>query len=266
MERKALKRRRTFCSRSRRTSSATWGPNRSLISALRSTSSAKEVDRRKLDRLQERAASLRRESVRRRGMVFHGRYRGPHRVRPCRGRSTRGVAGSGIQTSCGSILSRPASQQRNSCRTAIRRACQPIERNRVAVVVENQDRRFLDKHSRDVVEPEVGPSEQAARSTQIEPVECPALPQEVAQVAAPQIAQSQVPQQLDRRLGVAAVERRAIQVILIEQANISQKGELPILEQETAGAWTSCSSVASGGAPSRREGDRRRSGASSRGR
>ena len=50
-------------------------------------------------------------------------------------------------------------------------------------------------------------------------------------MAAPQVAQGQVAQQLDRRLRVAAVQGRSIEVILIEQTDVAQEGELAILEQ-----------------------------------
>ena len=53
-------------------------------------------------------------------------------------------------------------------------------------------------------------------------------------MAAPQVAQSQVAQQLDRRLGVAAVQGRAVEVILIEQTDVAQEGELAVLEQVAA--------------------------------
>ena len=101
----------------------------------------------------------------------------------------------------------------------------------MAVVVEQQDGRLLHEHPRDVVEPEIGAAEEAAGSAQIEPVERPALAEQVAQVAAPQVGQSQVAQELHRGLGVAAMERRAVEVILIEQADIPQEGQLAVLEQ-----------------------------------
>ena len=133
----------------------------------------------------------------------------------------------------------------------------------MAVVVENQERRLLDEQPRDVVEPEVRPAEEAAGPAQVEPVERPALAQQVAQVAAPQVGQRQVAQQLDRRLGVAAVQRRAIEVILVEQTNVPQEGQLAVLEQDVAAAASTPRRL-----PVVRlgEADRRRSGAAARGR
>ena len=77
-----------------------------------------------------------------------------------------------------------------------------------------------------------GPPKNAAAAAQIEPVEGPALAEQVAQVAAPQVRQSEVAQKLNRGLGVAAVERRAVQVVLVEQADIPQEDQLAILEQD----------------------------------
>ena len=113
----------------------------------------------------------------------------------------------------------------------------------MAVVVEDQEGRLLDQHPRDVVEPEVGPAEQAAGPAQVEPVDRSALPQQVPEVAAPQVAQGQVAQKLDRRLGVAAVQGRAVQVILIEQTDIPQERQLAVLEQAGPRALGSSSSA-----------------------
>ena len=101
----------------------------------------------------------------------------------------------------------------------------------MAVVVENQQGRLLHEQPRDVVEPEIGAAEQAARSAQVEPVDRPALTQQVTQMAAPQVAKGQVAQQLNRRFGVAAVQGRTVEVILIEQPDVAQERQLAVLEQ-----------------------------------
>ena len=74
------------------------------------------------------------------------------------------------------------------------------------VVVQHQDRRFLDDHPGDVIEPEIRPAKQPAGAVQIESVEHPPLAEQVAQVAAPQVGERQVAQQLHRGLRVAAVK------------------------------------------------------------
>ena len=117
----------------------------------------------------------------------------------------------------------------------LRRARQPVHRDRPAIVVQVQDRRLLDEHPRDVVEPQVRAPQHAAGPAQVEPVERPALPQQVPEVAAPQVGQRQVAQELDRRLGVAPVQRRAIQVVLVEQPDVPQEGQLAVLEEHPAG-------------------------------
>ena len=101
-----------------------------------------------------------------------------------------GVGKLGQPDLLGSILSRPASQARNLAAHRVGRAGQAVERDRVAVVVEDQEGRLLHEHPRDVVEPEIGTAEQAAGPAQVEPVDRPTLAQQVPQVAAPEVAQS----------------------------------------------------------------------------
>ena len=50
----------------------------------------------------------------------------------------------------------------------------------MAIVVEDQGCRFLDEHPSDVVEPQIGPAEQACRPAEIEPIERSALAQKWA--------------------------------------------------------------------------------------
>ena len=101
----------------------------------------------------------------------------------------------------------------------------------MAVVVEDQEGRLLHEQPRDVVEPEIGPAEKPPARLRSSRSIDPALAEQVPQVAAPEVAQGQVSQQLDRRLGVAAVQGRAIQVILIEQSDVPQERQLAVLEQ-----------------------------------
>src|SRR5208283_3933298 len=115
------------------------------------------------------------------------------------------------------------------------RAGQTVERNRVPVVVQEQDRRFLDDQPGDVIEPEIGTTKQSAGAVQVEPVQNPPLAEQVAQVASPQVGERQVAQQLHRGFRVAAVKRRAVQVILVEQADVSQEDQLAVLEQKLSG-------------------------------
>ena len=56
------------------------------------------------------------------------------------------------------------------------RTGQAVQRDRVAVVVEDQEGRLLHEQPRDVVEPEVGAAKEPAGSAQIEPVDRSALP------------------------------------------------------------------------------------------
>ena len=76
----------------------------------------------------------------------------------------------------------------------------------MAVVVEQQQGRLLHQHPRDVVEPEIGAAEQAARAAQVEPVDRSPFSQQVPQVASPEVGERQVAQELHRSLGVAAMQ------------------------------------------------------------
>ena len=101
--------------------------------------------------------------------------------------------GSGSQTSSGSIRSRRASQSWKASPRFGGRAGQPVQRDRVPVVVQEQDGRLLNDHPGDVGEPEVGAAEEPPRAVQVKPVEGPALAEQVAQVAAPQVGEGEIP-------------------------------------------------------------------------
>ncbi len=79
------------------------------------------------------------------------------------------------------------------------------------------------------------------------------------QMAAPQVAQGQVAHQLNRRLGIAAVQGRPVKVILIEQADVAQERQLAVLEQVASAPLAIVVAVAT--EPARRSDRRRRAGA-----
>ncbi len=51
-------------------------------------------------------------------------------------------------------------------------------------------------------------------------------------MAASQVGEGKIAQQLHRRFRIAAVERRAVQVILVEQPDIPQEDQLAVLQQQ----------------------------------
>ena len=71
-------------------------------------------------------------------------------------------------------------------------------------------------------------------AAEIESVDRPAFPEQVAQVTSSQIAEREIAQKLNRCLRVTAVQGRPIKVILIEQPDVPQKCKLAILEQVSA--------------------------------
>ena len=130
-----------------------------------------EVDRRELDRLQERVGLAATRAGRGSPARAGGRDRRGLDRRNSRSRLPVGCTGP-AESSHGAIGQpdllgidlEPAGQPgAEPVADRLGRARQPVQRDRVAVVVQDQQRRLLDEHPRDVVEPEVGAAEAGRR-------------------------------------------------------------------------------------------------------